>query len=490
MFTDLNFHICQINIIIDRLLLMKKILFTAFVLLVLLVFASCGGGNKTSMKSPAGAFTGAKGEVKIIALDPGHFHATLVQNNMYDQISPEAYVYAPEGPDVKEHLKLIEGYNKRAVKPTAWTEKVYTGPDYLEKMIAQKPGNVVVLAGNNRLKTDYIKKSVEAGFNVFSDKPMVISPDKFAELEEAFKIAKEKGVLLFDIMTGRFEINSILLKEISQLPEIYGKLQNGTPEKPAIEIHYVHHFYKTVSGSTLVRPAWYFDVEQQGEGIVDVTTHMVDFVQWGCFPNQAINKTDVEMISAKRWPTVLSREEFKSVTLVDQYPDYLKKDVKDDKLVVYANGEMVYKIKGVYVKLSVEWRYKAPEGQGDSQYAILRGTNCNLQIRQGKEEDFKSTIYITANEGTDLGLFAGNLEKAVVQDLPQSGLGLEKVNKDSWKINIPAKYKVAHEDNFSQVMEKYLGYLKEGKIPEQEVTNVITKYYTTTNALKMAKAGK
>lgn len=472
---------------------MKKMLFSAFILPVFVVFISCGGGSKSSnseVKSSASAFTGAKGEVKIIDLDPGHFHAALVQNNMYDQISPEAYVYAPDGPDVKEHLKLIEGYNKRAVNPTAWIEKVYTGTDYLEKMLAQKPGNVVVLAGNNRMKTDYIKKSVEAGLNVLSDKPMVISPAKFSELEEAFKIAREKGVLLFDIMTGRFEINSILLKELSQLPEIFGKLEYGTLEKPAVEISYVHHFYKTVSGSTLVRPAWYFDVEQQGEGIVDVTTHMVDFIQWGCFPNQAINKTDIEMISAKRWPTLLSKEEFKSVTLVDQYPDYLKKDVKDDKLTVFANGEMVYKIKGVCVKLSVEWRYKAPEGRGDSQYAILRGTNCNLQIRQGKEEDFKPTLYVSANEGTDLGLFAGNLEKAVVQDLPQSGLGLEKVNKNTWKINIPGKYKVAHEDNFSQVMAKYLGYLKEGKLPAQEVTNMITKYYTTTSALKMARESK
>jgi len=36
----------------------------------------------------------------------------------------------------------------------------------------------------------------------------------------------------------------------------------------------------------------------------------------------------------------------------------------------------------------------------------------------------------------------------------------------------------------------YLGYLKEGKLPEQEVTNMITKYYTTISALKMARESK
>ncbi len=465
---------------------MKILIFIAFIPTVLFMSSSCGGGGKSAKNetdASKSAFTGAKGEVKIIDLDPGHFHAALVQKEMYDEISPEAYVYAPDGPDVKEHLKLVESYNKRAENPTTWAEKVYLGPDYLEKMLAEKPGNVVVIAGNNRLKTDYIKKSVEAGLNVFADKPMVISPDKSGELEEAFQIAREKGVLIYDIMTGRFEINNILLKEISQLPEIFGKLQNGTPEQPAIEMGSIHHYYKSVSGSILVRPGWYYDVEQQGEGIVDVTTHMVDFIQWGCFPNQAIQKSDIEMISAKRWPTVVSKEDYKSVTQLDQFPDYLKKDVKGDKLMVYANGEMIYKIKGVVAKLSVEWRNKSIDGKGDKEKVILRGTNSTLEIRNG---DF----YVIANEKTDLGLFAGNLEKAITQDLPQVGITMEKVNNNTWKINVPDKYKVPHETNFSQVMQVYLGYLRAGKMPSSEVTNMITKYYTTMSALRLAKENK
>jgi predicted dehydrogenase len=463
---------------------MKKVLSSVIIFSVLISFISCGGGSKSAEKKATAqhsAFTGAKGEVKIITLDPGHFHATLVQKNMYDQISPEAFIYAPDGSDVKEHLRMVESFNKRTENPTAWIEKVYTGNDYLEKMLAEKPGNVVVLAGNNKLKTDYIKKSVEAGLNVLSDKPMVISPEKFSELEEAFKIAQEKGVLLYDIMTGRFEIKNILLKELSQLPEIFGKLQTGTPEQPAVEDGSIHHYLKTVAGSTLVRPAWYYDVEQQGEGIVDVTTHMVDFIQWSCFPNQIINKSDIEMISAKRWATEISKEDFKSVTQLNEFPDYLKKDIKGDKLNVFANGEMIYKIKGVTCKLHIEWRSKSVDGKGDTQMTILRGTNCTLKIQNGD-------LLIEADEKADLGLFAGNLEKAVVQDLPQQGLSLEKVNKNTWKVVIPEKYNVPHETNFSQVMDKYLQYLKDGKLPEWEVPNMITKYYTTISALKMAKA--
>jgi hypothetical protein len=55
---------------------------------------------------------------------------------------------------------------------------------------------------------------------------------------------------------------------------------------------------------------------------------------------------------------------------------------------------------------------------------------------------------------------------------------------------IPAEYKVTHEAHFAQVTEKYLGFLKDGKLPEWEVPNMITKYYTTTSALKLAKETK
>ena len=78
-------------------------------------------------------------------------------------------MYAPTGFDVDEHLKRIQGFNTRAENPTAWNEIVYTGDDYLEKMLAEKKGNVMIQAGNNGKKTEYIKKTLEAGINVLSD---------------------------------------------------------------------------------------------------------------------------------------------------------------------------------------------------------------------------------------------------------------------------------------------------------------------------------
>lgn len=141
-------------------------------------------------------------QVKLLTLDPGHFHAALVQKTMSDGVSPVVHVYATEGPDLDRHLALLKGFNTRAENPTQWEIKVHTGPGYLEEMLGDRPGNVVVISGNNAKKSRYILECVKAGLNVMADKPMAINPEGFALIEEAYKIAGEKGVQLLDICRG------------------------------------------------------------------------------------------------------------------------------------------------------------------------------------------------------------------------------------------------------------------------------------------------
>jgi len=431
-------------------------------------------------------FTGAPGKVKLLTLDPGHFHAALVQKSMYEQVSPEVYVYAPEGPDVRGHLELIERYNQRAENPTAWTEHVYTGPDFLERMLREKKGNVVVLAGNNARKTDYIYRCVDAGFHVLADKPMVITPEDFPLQERTFERARANGVLLYDIMTERYEITTILQKELSQIPAVFGELQKGTVDEPAVTKESVHHFFKYVSGKPLRRPAWFFDSAQQGEGLADVSTHLVDLIQWECFPGRIIDKSDIEIISARRWTTPLSREQFSEVTGLDGFPDYLKGAVKDGRLDVYSNGEMNYTINGVHARVSVIWNYEAPEGAGDTHYSIMRGTRCNLIIRQAAEENYMPTLYVEAAEGRRIGRALRTAVRRTLQ-ATYPGLDLERLGEGRWKVVIPDKYRVGHEAHFGEVTEKYLRYLSEGKLPDWETPNMIAKYYTITQALKKAR---
>jgi hypothetical protein len=191
------------------------------------------------------------------------------------------------------------------------------------------------------------------------------------------------------------------------------------------------------------------------------------------------------MISAKRWPTIITKEEFKEVTGFENFPGYLQKDVKDGKLNVFANGEMVYRIKGLFAKVSVEWKYQAPPGGGDTHYSVMHGTKCDLVIRQGAEEKFLPTLYVENIKGSPVNHFMSELQK-VVSTLPFDSLKVAVADTNSLKIIIPVKYRTTHEEHFGQVTAKFLDYLKEGRLPEWEVPDMITKYYTTTSALRKA----
>src|SRR6188768_1132858 len=107
--------------------------------------------------------SGTTPDVRLMTLDPGHFHAALIQKEMYPGVAPRVDVYAPLGPDLYEHLKRIDAFNRRAASPTTWTVDVHASADAFERMLRDRPGNVVVFSGRNGSKIDRIAASVKAG---------------------------------------------------------------------------------------------------------------------------------------------------------------------------------------------------------------------------------------------------------------------------------------------------------------------------------------
>jgi len=463
----------------------------AFVLSLLgfcLLTGSCHAQGK-----PAGAENRpAEDTVKLVILDPGHYHAALVQKSMYEQVDPAVHVYAPDGPDVQDYLKQIAQFNSREQDPTHWRQKVHLGEDFLERMLAEKSGDIVVLSGNNRRKAEYIKASIDAGFNVFCDKPMCIDPEGFKLLEQAFASARQKKVLLFDIMTERYNATCILQKLLVLDRELFGELQAGSAEDPGVVKESVHHFFKYVAGAPIRRPAWYFDTTQQGEGLVDVTTHLIDLAMWTCFPDEAIDyRKDVAMEKTYRWPTMITREQYEKVTGLSDFPGFLKSKLNDDGVLpCYSNGEMIYTLKGICVKLSVTWNFEAPQGGGDTRHSLFRGSKAHVIIRQGKEQNYKPEVYVEPAPGANADELAASLKNAVARlqtKFPGLEAKEESVPRPSWHIIIPEECHIGHEAHFQKVLEAYLQYLDKGRLPDWEVPNMLAKYYITTRALEMAK---
>ncbi|WP_298648073.1 putative oxidoreductase C-terminal domain-containing protein [uncultured Proteiniphilum sp.] len=470
---------------------MRNILYQLVIILGVLLFFSCNMRKDTEKEQSSTIFTGQDGEIRLVVLDPGHFHASLLQKFPQRQVNDTVYVYAPEGNELDQYLASIESYNQRPENPTNWQIQRYSGEDYLEKMIEEKNGNVVILAGNNRKKTEYIFQSLNAGFNVLSDKPMAINKENFNLLVTSFDCARTHNIHLLDVMTERNEIINTLTRELVNNKELFGELQSGTPDDPAIVMESVHHYYKEVSGSTLVRPAWFYDVEQQGEGIVDVSVHLVDLINWQCFPDQVIDHTsDVQMTGASHWPTKLTLQDFSRSTKLNAFPDFLQKYINNSVLEVFGNGKIDYQVKGKNISVTVLWNYEAPKGGGDTYNGLIRGTNASIEIVQNQSVNYIKELFIQKEESFDEQTFDSNIMKTIT-DLQKSypWLSAEKVSKGRYQIIAPVEFRKGHEDYFGMVAEKYFGYLVNRDMPEWEISNTIAKYYITTTALEMARKG-
>lgn len=429
-------------------------------------------------------------EITLAVLDPGHFHAALVQQEKMEGISDAVYVYAPEGEGVKQYLERIESYNNREASPTSWKEEIYIGENYLEEMLSQKRGNVVILAGDNKKKTEYILESVKAGYNVLSDKPMAICEEDFELLSQAYETAASKGLVIYELMTERYDILNIVEKRIIADTSLFGTLMPGTKENPAVTLESVHHFYKEISGKPLVRPAWYYDVSRQGEGIADVTTHLIDLIQWQCFPEQGIEYgRDIELLEASRYPTRISIEQFARSTNESHFPDYLSSVTKEGFIEVMANGGIDFKIKGIHSRLSVRWDYEAPQGEGDTYYSIKRGSKADLKIVQNSLTGFKRQLYICNSSGggrQDFEKKLADMVESLRAEYPF--ISIENEGEGIYMIKMPVENRLGHTEHFSRVASAFFGYVRQGDLPAWEKENVLSKYRLTTQAVKLASA--
>ena len=421
--------------------------------------------------------------IGLIIVDPGHFHVALVQQEMYPNVAARAHVYAPLGPDLLDYLTRIERFNSRAEQPTGWEVELHASSDFLERLSRERPGNVAIFSGRNRSKIDRVRAAVESGINVLADKPLIIRREDLPVLEAALRAADERQLILHDMMGGRHEITANLTRLLREDPEVFGDPMPGSATEPGAAMTSVHHIFKEVTGVPNVRPAWYFDIEEQGEGLADVGTHMVDRVHRTLFPEQAIDYlTDIRLNTASRWPTMLSRAQFRQVTGEAQWPDYLEDRVKGDALEYFCNTRLRYQLRGVHVTLETRWDWEAPAG-GDTNDAAFRGSRARLEIKQGAAENWRPELYIVPL--ADIG---AALERriAALQDA-HPGVGLDK-RSGNWRVVIPDGLRLGHDAHFIQLTRQFLDYVEHPRsLPAWERANMLAKYHVCTGGVAMSR---
>ena len=78
-------------------------------------------------------------DVRLMTLDPGHFHAALVHGEMYPEVAPRVDIFAPVGPDLVAHLHRLAAFNRRAARPTSWAWEVHAAPDFFDAHASRAP---------------------------------------------------------------------------------------------------------------------------------------------------------------------------------------------------------------------------------------------------------------------------------------------------------------------------------------------------------------
>ena len=341
-------------------------------------------------------------------------------------------------------------------------------------MIEDRPGNLVVLSGRNRAKIERIRASLDAGFNVLADKPWIVRSADLAALEGALSTAAARGLLAYDIMTERYEITTILQRElVNDRGDLRGDPARAREREPAVYMESVHHLLKLVAGVPGLRPAWFFDIHEEGEALADVGTHLVDLAQWTLFPERAIDYlTDIEMMAARRWPTTITAAQFRQVT-----------GGPGDGLDYYCNTRVSYALRGIHIKLDVLWRWEAPAGTGDTHLAVYRGSKSRIEIRQGKEENYQPELYVFPH-----GAGARQALERKIGALASQYPGIAMQDQgERMRVTIPDQYRVGHEAHFAQVTKQFFEYMKRPEtFPAWENPNMLAKYYVSTKGVELA----
>lgn len=425
--------------------------------------------------------------MRFMTLEPGHFHAALVQKSMFPNVASEVDVYSRPGFDLDQHLGRIESFNGRAESPTRWRTKLHLADEPLARMVAEKPGDVVVLAGRNRPKIDYILGAVESGCHVLADKPWIIREEDLPLLERALSLAESRRLVAYDIMTERFEVTNEIQRELVRDPEVFGAIVAGTSDSPGVQMRSVHHIVKEVAGVPLRRPTWFFDITEQGEALADVGTHLVDHTLWTLATHPLVDiASDVQVHCARRWPTRLHRDEFASVTGETTFPDELRAWVDGDDLAFFANTAVEYSIRGVLIRLDALWDVRAGE-HGDTHHAVYRGDRSRIEIRQGVPERWRPELYVVPRRPADRsGVLRAVTERVRELALRWPGLGVHDRGEEI-HISIPDRHRTGHEAHFGEVTSRFLEYVEDpASLPAWEKANMLAKYFITTRGTALS----
>ena len=412
-------------------------------------------------------------------LEPGHFHAVLTLRERHPLVSDQIVVYASQAPggggEIDEFLALVQSFNRRPQRPTRWRTVVRAGPEPLARLLADRPGDLAILAGRNDRKMALTRALHDAGIHVLADKPWITTAAALGDVRHVLS----GGARVMEMMTGRHAPTTAVAERLVADGEIFGEFDTGGSEA-AIRLASVHHLEKSVNGAPLRRPAWFFDVGVQGDGVADIPTHLVDQAQ-RLVGARRRDTGGAELLGARRWSTEVPRALFARVTGVADFPAELGASADRDVLAYAGNAELSLRLGGVAVRVETRWDLTESPGGGDAHSATITGTDARVRIEQGPSSGFRRRLTVEPRgTASRLGATLERAASAWKEHYP--GLAVVAA-PEGFEIHVPAGPGTAHEAQFPLVLDEFLQAIEHGRWPDERAAQTLAKYELLARAL-------
>ena len=412
----------------------------------------------------------------LLFLDPGHFHAALTLRVPQARVADQVFVYAREGAELRDFLALVERFNRRSEHPTRWRPVVTTCDDPLERLVDERRGDVVVLAGKNGGKARTIRRLHESGFHVLADKPWLVEP---ADLEHV-RVSLAGWPLAAEIMTGRHDLTAKLVKRLVGAPALFGDFRG---DGAAIEQESEHCLEKLVDGAPLRRPWWFFDVRVQGSGPVDIPTHVVDQAQWLVDGDTATPA----LLAARAWSTRVPVEAFRRITGEEGFPRELQPFVDGDALSYRCNAELVYRIGRVTASAATRWNLSPSPGGGDASHNVVHGTRADIHLEQSARTGHRRRVFVEPR--ADAAEVVRALRDTIATWQPElPGVEVVPTGSDTYEVSVPPSLDGGHETHFPRVLDEFLRIVDDHRWPTALAERTLAKYALLAEAAAKTNA--
>jgi hypothetical protein len=201
------------------------------------------------------------------------------------------------------------------------------------------------------------------------------------------------------------------------------------------------------------------------------------------FPGRPLDyRADVRILSASRWPTLLSAEQYRAVTGAE---------APGDRVACDCNNEVTVTLRGLHVRLTTAWEVRAAPGCGDTGQLLFRGTRSRVAVWHGGEPGDLPQVYIAPHTPAEKPAVARAVrEKCHLLRGKYPGLATADLG-GQLQLVIPPALRAGHETHFARVLAEFLRRVRDPEsVPAWERSHALVRYYVTTKGVETARRAR